>query len=237
MTEQQAQFEVKSVKLIRKDKDGKEFTPEIVLWDPVLKRNDTFDNCQNLAHQDFIKAISRLADHMVILWDADEPDNFERSELVEKFEARGYSIKGGGDETRITIKGHRKTRFAGAITANATIYLEQDMDDPDSYAFADDLKEKIKRINIEVLAYVFDKKTYENPQLSLSLPDPDEKITKAKVAPHVDMDPSMNSPESIAANIVAETNAKIDAAAGKGKPGRPRKVPQSAKHPSGEVHE
>lgn len=231
MTEQQAQFEVKSVKLIRKDKEGKEFTPEIVLWDPVLKRNDTFDNCQNLAHQDFIKAISRLADHMVILWDADEPDNFERSDLVEKFEARGYSIKGGGDETRITIKGHRKTKFAGAITANATIYLEQDMDDPDSYTFADDLKEKIKRINIEVLAYVFDKKAYEDPQLSLSLPDPDEKITKAKIAPPA-------TPESIVKDIVDTTNGTPPVTREKGQRGRPKKrVPQSSENPSGIIEE
>src|SRR5579859_6532042 len=96
MTQAQSEFEVKSVKLVRKDQEGKEFTPEIVLWDPVLKRNDTVNNCQNLAHPDFIKAVARLADHMVILWDAADPDDFEDNEAVEDFEARGYSIKGGG---------------------------------------------------------------------------------------------------------------------------------------------
>jgi hypothetical protein len=157
---------------------------------------------------------------------------------VDDFEARGYSIKGGGDELKLTIKGHRKTTFANAITANATIYLDQDMDEEGAYPFCDDLKEKIKRINIEVLAYVFDSKAYENPQQSLNFPEPDEKITKAMIAPHVDADPSMNSPESVVAHLVAETNAKIGAnGKEKGKPGRPRKVPQSSKHPSGEVHE
>lgn len=210
--------------MVRKDQEGKEFIPEIKIWNPVVKRCDSCDTCSHLAHQDFVKAVARLADHMVILWNADKPDNFEQSEFTEEFEARGFSLKGGGDEVKVTIKGHRKTTFAGAMTANSTLRLEQDMDAEGSYPFIDDLQVKIKRISMEALLYYYDQKAYEDAQLSLSLPDPEEKPkkpTKAQILPPV-------TPESIVGSIVNEANGK------KGTGGKKR-VPQSSKHPSGEA--
>lgn len=231
MTEAQSQMEVRSVKLKKKDSEGKEFTPEIVLWDPVRKRNEKFENCSNSVHKDFLKAVSRLAGHMVVLWDADVEDNFERSEFESSFEARGYSIAGREDETRVTIKGHRKTKFAGAITANPTILYNQDMDKDGAYSFIDDLKVKIKAIETETLAYCFDGRAFENPQLSMDMPE-GEKVTKAKIATHVDADPSMSSPEQVAAAIVKETNAGKDIAeAGK----KRKRVAQTASNKSGIV--
>jgi hypothetical protein len=221
MTKEQEQYEVRSVKLKKKDKD--EFTPEIVLWDPVRKRNEKFENCSNLVHKDFLKAVTRLADHMVILWNADAVDNFERSEVTQQFEARGYSLSGRDEELKITLKGHRLTAFAGAMTSNATILLDQDMDEEGAYPYCQDLQGKIKVIESEVLAYCFEGRCYENPQLSLNMPEPEDpknKVTKAKIA-------EPTTPESVVKDIV-------DAANGKGKGGR-KKVPQSQQHPSGEA--
>lgn len=224
-------MEVRAVKLKKKDSEGKEFTPEIVLWDPVRKRNEKFENCSNLVHKDFLAAVARLADHMVILWNADIPDNFEQSEFVKEFEARGYSLSGRDEELKITLKGHRLTTYAGAMTSNATIFLEQDMDQDGAYAFCDDLREKVKVIELETLAYCFDGRCYENPQLSLSAPgmepqDPKKKVTKAKIAEPI-------TSESVVKEIVDQANGK-----GKDKPGKgggKKKVAQSAQHPSGEA--
>jgi hypothetical protein len=182
MTDNQAQMEVRSVKLKRHDKDGKEFTPEILLWNPVQGRNDKADNCKHLCHADFIKAVARLASHLAALSNAVPASDFENSDLIEEFEARGFSLAGRDEELRVTVKGHRKTTYAGAITFNATILLNQDMDSEGSYPYCDDLQVKIKRISAEALLYYYDNKAYEDSQLSLSLPDPAEKVTKAKIA-------------------------------------------------------
>lgn len=216
-------MEVRSVKL--KKKDDNEFTPEIVLWDPVRKRNEKFENCSNLVHKDFLKAVTRLADHMVMLWNADVPDNFERSEVVKEFEARGYSLSGRDEELKITLKGHRVTTFAGAMTSNATIFLDQDMDEPGAYPFCEDLKGKVKVIEAEVLAYCFEGRCYENPQLSLGAPgmEPTGKITTAKIA---------TSLKGAIDGVVDDLNAEIEGKKGKGK-----RVPQSPKHKSGIAEE
>jgi hypothetical protein len=225
MTESQQQMEVRGVKLVRKDQDGKEFVPEIVLWNPVRKRNEKCEVCTSLAHPDFVNAVARLRAHMVILWNADTWGNFEQSDLVEEFEARGFSLKGGGDEIRVTVKGHRKTLYAGAMTANATILLNQDMDKEGAYPLCDDLQLKIKRISLEALLYYYDNKVYEDPQLSLTLPDPPDndkkKVTRAQVADPIG---------KVAAEIVAGVNGAKDSKKGKGSK---KKVPQSAEHKNG----
>jgi hypothetical protein len=227
MTKEQEQYEVRSVKLKKKDKD--EFTPEIVLWDPVRKRNEKFENCSNLGHKDFLKAVTRLADHMVILWNADSVDNFERSEKVQEFEARGYSKSGRDEELKITLKGHRLTTFAGAMTSNATILLDQDMDEDGAYPFCQDLQGKIKVIEAEVLAYCFEGRCYENPQLSLNMPDPEEKPkkpTKAQILPPV-------TPESIVGSIVNEANGKK----GTGGKGNKKRTAQTPENKSGIIED
>jgi hypothetical protein len=209
-------MEVRSVKL--KKKDDNEFTPEIVLWDPVRKRNEKFENCSNLVHKDFLKAVTRLADHMVILWNADIADNFERSELVKEFEARGYILSGRDEELKTTLKGHRLTTFAGAMTSNATIFLDQDMDETGAYPFCEDLKGKIKVIEAEVLAYCFEGRCYENPQLSLNAPGMEvPKVTRAQIAAAV-------SPESIVKDLVDTVN---------GTPPKSREPKKSKKTPVG----
>lgn len=238
MTEAQSKMEVRGVKLRVKnkrddepDEEKRAFVPEIVLHDPVLKCTRPYQDCQNLCHPDFVKAVLRLNGHLAVLTDIITEDDFERSETVTDFvRARGYSLSGAFDELRITLKGHRKTIRGGAVILNApATHLNEDGENP--YNLLSDLLSKIKVIEKEALAYCFEGRQYVDPQLSLSLPDPDEKITKVKIAPHVDMDPSMNSPEAVAAAIVAEAN--------KGKDGKPKKtrVPQSPKHKDGIAHE
>lgn len=236
MTEGQKSVQIRAVKLKRKGDEG--YIPEITVHDAEMKLDKTYANCENLCHADFVKAVKRLNHHIAVLTDKITTDDFENSEEIDEIMvARGYSLSGSEDELRITLKGYQKTKRGGTFQINTPVlYMEQDDDDENVYLLLDDLKEKIKRIEMESRLYIFEGKKYEDPQLSLDMPDPDEKITKAKIAPHVDLDPSMNSPESIVANIVAETNSKIDANQ-KGKSGRPRKVPQSSKHPSGEIHE
>lgn len=238
MTDNQKAIQIRAVKLKRKGDEG--YIPEITVHDSEMKLDKTYGNCENLCHADFTKAVKRLNHHIAVLTDKITADDFEDSEEIDEIMvARGYSLSGAEDELRITLKGYQKTKRGGTFQINTPVlYLEQDDDDENCYLLLDDLKEKIKRIEMEARLYIFEAKKFEDPQLSLNMPDGDEKITRAKIAVDADLDPELNSPESIAAHIVAETNSKIDAnGKEKGKPGRPRKVPQSSKHPSGEVHE
>jgi len=230
-------MEVRGVKLRVKnkrddepDEEKRAFVPEIVLHDPVLKCTRPYQDCQNLCHPDFVKAVLRLNHHLAVLTDIIPEEEFEESPKVNEYvRARGYSLAGNFDELRITLKGHRKTIRGGAVILNApATHLNEDGENP--YNLLSDLLAKIKVIESEALRYCFEARQYVDPQQSL-FPDPDEPVTTLVIAPHVDLDPSMNSPEAVAAAIVAETN--------KGKDGKPKKtrVPQSPKHKSGIIEE
>jgi hypothetical protein len=231
MTDNQKAIQIRAVKLKRKGDEG--HIPEITVHDAEMKLDKTYANCENLCHSDFTKAVKRLNHHIAVLTDKITTDEFEDSEEIDEIiVARGYSLSGAEDELRITLKGYQKTKRGGTFQINTPVlYLEQDDDDDNCYLLLDDLKEKIKRIEMEARLYIFEGKRFEDPQLSLNLPDSDEKVTKAVIAPHVDLDPSMNSPEAVAAAFVAEAN--------KGKDGKPKKtrVPQSPKHKSGVIEE
>jgi hypothetical protein len=236
MTEAQAKMEVRGVKLRVKNKRDDEpdeekqaFVPEIVLHDPILKCTRPYQDCENLCHPDFVKAVLRLNGHLAVLTDIISEDDFERSETVTEYvKARGYSLAGGFDELRITLKGHRKTIRGGAVILNApATHLNEDGENP--YNLLSDLLAKIKVIESEALRYCFEGRQYVDPQQSL-FPDPDEKVTSLQIAPHVDADPSVSSPEQVAAAIVLETNAGKDIAeAGKKK----KRVAQTAANKSG----
>lgn len=231
MTENQKNAIIRSVKLKRKGDEG--YTPEIIVHDAEMKLDKKYDNCENLCHADFVKAVKRLNHHIAVLTDKIGHGDFEDNEEIDEIMvARGYSLSGAEDELRITLKGYQKTKRGGVFQINTPVlYLQQDEDDDNAYYLLDDLKEKIKRIEMEARLYIFEAKKFEDPQLSLNLPDGDDKVTKAQIAPHIDKDPAYNSPESIAAAIVAETNA------GKPKEKRKKRVPQSASNKSGIVEE
>lgn len=240
MTESQSNIEIRAVKLKRKGEDG--YIPEITVHDAELKLDKTYGNCENLCHNDFTKSVKRLNHHIAVLTDKIGNDNFENSEEIDEIMvARGYSISGNEDELRITLKGYQKTKRGGVFQINTPILYLETEDEDKQYYFIEDLKEKIKRIELEARLYIFQGKKFEDPQLSLNMPESPAKEkgpTKAVIAPPVHLDPSMNSPESIAAAIVKENNDKIEANGEKKKAGRPRKlVPQSAQHPSGEIKE
>lgn len=237
--------EVRAVKLKLKEKPNSKsdaakekkeedmlFVPEIIIYNHETHRNETYAECQAFCHKDFTKAVLSLREHYAILLTFYEVEDFETGSIdPKKFKSRGFSISGAEDETRLCLKGYFLTDLAGACSVNVNnIFLEKDMDAEGGYDLIDDLKVKIDRIKLEAIAYLFEKKQREDPQLSMKFPD-GEKVTTAKIAPHVDVDPSMNSPEAVAAAIVAETN--------KNKPAekKERRVPQSPKHKSGIVKE
>jgi hypothetical protein len=238
MTEAQAKMEVRGVKLRVKnkrddepDEEKRAFVPEIVLHDPILKCTRPYQDCENLCHPDFVKAVLRLNGHLAVLTDIISEDDFERSETVTKYvKARGYSLAGAFDELRITLKGHRKTVRGGAVILNApATHLNEDGENP--YNLLSDLLAKIKVIESEALRYCFEGRQYVDPQQSL-FPDPDEAVTKLQIAPHVDADPSMNSPEGVVAAIVKETNLGKEIEKTAKKRGR---TAQTASNPSGIV--
>lgn len=209
--------QLRAIKLKRKGDEG--YIPEITLHDPELKADKFVQNCENLCHNDLVKAISRLNHHLAVRCDQIESSEFECSDMVDEFIiARGYSLSGADDELRIVIKGHRKIKDGGAFSFNAPVIWLNQEDEEKQYIFLDDLKEKLKRIEAEAMAYLFEGKKYEDPQLSLNMPD--GKVTKAQIA-----DPA--TPEEIVDDIVRTAN--------KGKKDEPKKrrVPQSSKHKDG----
>lgn len=230
MTEQQSQVEIRAVKLKRKGDEG--YVPEIVVHDPELKLNRTYSDCENLCHSDFSKAVGRLNHHIAILTDKIENDKFENdSNIDEIMVARGFSYSGAENELRVTLKGYQKTSRGGVFQINTPVVYLETKDEDKAYFFIDDLKEKLKRISLEARLYIFEAKKYEDPQLSLSLPDPDEKITKVKIAEPV-------TPESIVKDIVDTTNGTPPVTREKVQRGRPKKrVPQSSENPSEIVEE
>jgi hypothetical protein len=229
MTEAQQNISIRSVKLKRKGDEG--FIPEITVHDPEMKLDKTYANCENLCHSEFTKAVKRLNHHIAVLTDKITVDNFENdTEIDEIIIARGYSLSGAETELRITLKGYQKTRRGGTFQINTPVlYLEQE-DEDKAYFLVDDLKEKVKRIELEARQYIFEGKCYEDPQLSLNMPDvPDsiKKVTKAQVLPPA----PPTTMEGAVGNVVDQMNGEI----GKGKKGTKKKVPQSQQHPSGEA--
>jgi hypothetical protein len=236
MTEDQSKMEVRAVKLRVKnkrddepDEEKRAFVPEIVLHDPVLKCTRPYEDCQNLCHGDFVKAVLRLNHHLAVLSDIIKEDDFEKSETVDSYvKARGYSLSGAFDELRVTLKGHRKTIRGGAVIINTpATYLNEESENP--YNLLSDLLAKIRVIEKEALAYCFEQRQYVDPQLSLTLPDPPDekkkKVTKAQVLPAKTM-------EDAVGNVVDTLNGEIEGKKGKGK-----RVPQSPKHKSGIAEE
>ena len=231
MTEGQKSIQIRAVKLKRKGDEG--YIPEITVHDAEMKLDKTYANCENLCHADFVKSVKRLNHHIAVLTDKITTDDFENNEKIDEIMvARSYSLSGSEDELRIILKGYQKTKRGGTFQINTPVlYLEQDEDDDNTYLLLDDLKEKIKRIEMESRLYIFEGKQFEDPQLSLSLPDPPEKVTRAKIAAPV-------TPESIVKDLVDTTNGTPPVTREKGKPGRPKKrVPQSSENPSGIVEQ
>lgn len=227
MTEQQSSLEIRAVKLKRKGDEG--YVPEIVVHDPELKLNRTYSDCENLCHADFTKAVGRLNYHIAFMIDKIESDDFETLDISEIIVARGFSLSGNEDELRVTLKGYQKTKRGGTFQINTPVtYLETE-DENKAYFFIDDLKEKLKKIALQARKYIFEGKKAEDPQLSLDMPD-GEKVTKARIAEPV-------TPESIVKDLMDTTNGTPPVNRERGQRGRPRKVPQSSRHPSGEVHE
>jgi hypothetical protein len=220
MTEQQSTIEIRAVKLKRKGDEG--FTPEIIVHDPELKLNRTYSDCENIAHADFTRAVARLNHHIAILTDKTEPVEFESNEEIDEIMfARGFSYSGAENELRVTLKGYQKTSRGGVFQINTpVVYLETE-DDDKKYYFIDDLKEKLKRISLEARLYIFQGKRFEDPQLSLNMPDGD-KVTKAKIATSI---------VGAIAGVVDDLNGEIEK--GKGTPGR-KKKPQTADNKKGE---
>jgi hypothetical protein len=183
-------------------------------------------------HQDLKNAFIGLHIHFAILSDyvrvkqVKDIDSFD-SDLIEGFSVSCLHKGGTEDESYIILTGSKITASGRAVTINTPI-LKIEEESEKGYKYLDELLERVEHVENEVKEYLRGKHAPET-QTSLNF---DEPITKAKIVPSAHLDPSMNSPEGIAAAIVAETNGGI-----KKSHGRPKKVPQSSKHPSGEVHE
>lgn len=181
-------------------------------------------------HQDLKNAFFGLHVHFAILSDyltvkvIKDIRNYD-SDLIEPFTVSGVHRGGAEDEEYIILTGHKLTASGKAVIIN-TPMLKLNDEEGNGYKHLDHLIERVEFCEKEVKAYLAGKHAPE-PQTSLDFPD-DEPVTIAQIAPHVDLDSSMNSPEAIAAAIVAEANGKG------GKPKR-TKVPQSSKHKDGQA--
>jgi hypothetical protein len=226
MTENQSQLEIRAVKLKRKGDEG--FIPEIIVHDPEAKLNRTYSDCENLCHSDFTKAVSRLNHHIAVLTDKITTDRFEDDKDIDEIMvARGFSYSGAEMELRVTLKGYQKTSRGGTFQINTPVVYMETEDEDKQYYFIDDLKEKLKRIALEARLYIFSGKKFEDPQLSLTLPDPPDdkkKVTNAKIADPIG---------KVAAEIVAGVNGAKDSK----KKGGKKRVAQTPENKSGEAEE
>lgn len=210
-------YEVRAVK-IKMDKKTERFKPEIVLRNKAVNCEENFTDCSNFCSNDFVKAVLSLNGHMAIHIDRVEEEEFSSIKWDnETFKARGFSLSGAENELRVCLKGHIVTKRCGAIGQNANnIYLNEQVNEDDEkepYEHLEDLVKKIKRIQEKALAYCFEKDYFEDPQLSLNLPEGAAATTANILAPA--------SPEDVVKDIVNTANK--------------RPAPQSADKPDGKT--
>lgn len=225
-----AEIKILKAKIVKKETLSVEYSRE------EKDKSITIVNEEHRApvHQDLRNAFVGLHIHFAILSDyvrvkqVKDIESYD-SELIEGFSVSCLHKGGAEDETYIILTGSKITASGRAVTINTPI-LKIEEESEKGYKYLDELLDRVEQVEKEVKEYLRGKHAPE-AQTSLNFEEP---VTKVVIAPPVHLDPSMNSPESIASAIVNETNAKIE---GKKSPGRPRKVPQSNQHPSGEVHE
>lgn len=215
-------YEVRAVKL-KKDKKTEKFIPEIIIHDAERKRDVTFGECKQFAHDTFVNAVLALQGHYAVFLKWIEPDEINTVSLKDEeenpYRVRGFSTAGAQNELRITLKGHRILDHASPAIINVNnIYLNRkvsETDVDDGYQHLADLSKKIDAIKVRAMAYAFENEQWIDPALSmLNVPGfiDGNGATKAQIAEPV-------TPESVVSDIVKTTNQ--------------RPAPQSADLPDG----
>lgn len=125
-------------------------------------------------HPDLKNCFKALCIHLGILCDyisfgqVKKIDNYD-PKLVEKFNVSGISIKGGDDDAKIVLTGHKLNKSGKAIILN-TPYTRVDEDEETGYKFIDNLVTLKDNLIREVQLYLGGKRG-EEPQGSLDFPE------------------------------------------------------------------
>lgn len=189
-------LKVLKVKLIKKGEEVFILTKEA----GDHQRNVSND-CKDVPHEDFLKAVSALRPHLMALsgWcKASEAYNHEDLGL---FTVTGYSLGGKEGSEGIIITGYRSCDWG--TVGNNTPFIRLEQAEDKEYQYLEDLLKDVSRIEQEALLYLQDGKRMPERQTSLEFPE--DQITKAVVA-------APATPEDHAAAFVKEQNEKIEKA-------------------------
>jgi hypothetical protein len=176
-------------------------------------------------HQDLKNAFIGLHIHWAVMTgfittkQVKNIDSYD-SELIKDIHVSGIIRGGNEDEEYIILTGYRIGEYNKASNMNTPLFRIEE-DEKTAYKFMDELLDVIENIEKEVNLNLGGKIAPETQQ-SLNFDEPDEKPNKGNKAQILPP-----TPESIVEDIVSEVN-------GKGKKG-PKRVAQSAKHPSGQA--
>lgn len=163
--------------------------------------------------------------------------------LIEGFNVTSFST--GKDNEGIVISGSRKLANGKSFNFNTPYYLFEEKEES-RYVFMDDLIEKLNRCRSEISSFIDGKKRGSEAQLSLfegKKPVKNIQVAEPEGTVKVYKDAGLVAADPEAMKRVAEMDAQdvevIEEIpnAPKKKAGRPKKVAQSADHPSGEVPE
>jgi len=231
-------LEFKKIKLV-KVKEGYGLTIAYNKTDPDKSGVSGEEEHKGLVHPDLKNEIKGLAGHFGILLglinEADVQDlSNVPAELTRCLEVTGIHLGGSENNPNIVISGTLSTPRGKSAAINTPVeFMESDAST--LYVGMADVKERVKRILIEVNEYIRGAKRgmpEEDPnQLKMELPDPGEKVT-----PEGNMAGSATS-HQYANKDAMERVAEMGQDKGKAKSGGKKKVVQSADHPSGEAPE
>lgn len=185
-------------------------------------------------HTDLISAIQRLVIHWAVLVYYVDPASIPdiagvSSDVTKDMKVSSCSISGDDGKQNVTICGQRKVANNRWVNINTPPRMFAE-NEATRYQYMDDLMENLNLLDQELRAFMDGSKRAPEPQQQLPFEEPaKEKVTKIKI------EPGMTSAGSALPPADPDAMARVAEGDGiKKKGGRPKKVAQSAQHPSGQ---
>jgi hypothetical protein len=158
---------------ITKVKVTKDRTLEVELTEHLPDQTDreVTMKCDQLVHDDLVKAFDKLKVHLAIICELHEAAvfeidlaDFDPEEHLPNIKVTSFSIGGSGDDLGVTITGQKKLKSGKILNLNTPFIKYYDEIDP--YMYAGEMAESIQGCVYEAEEYIFREK-YAVKQLDL----------------------------------------------------------------------
>jgi hypothetical protein len=169
-------IKILSVKL---QKDGEKMVLGIKESD--LVKSDGELTYHDPVHPDLVNAVHGLWPHLALRTSLIKKTQIDDADEQEKYKVTGYSIGGKEGQEGITVTGMRKNEDGQYYSLNSP-FTRIEGTEGNQYQLIGDLMDKIKKIEAEVKAYLFEGKKQAPELFSNKKDKKDEPVTNMRVA-------------------------------------------------------